>query len=65
MEESFKIKVKGVLQECRPYINNANYNAEARYDSLNADIYMDAAQYEIMEETKKLVKKIDDLLLFL
>ena len=50
-----------IIERSREYIKQANHLAESRHDSYDGD-YMDGGQYEIMQETEKLLKEIDTFL---
>lgn len=47
-----------IIERSREYVKQANHLAESRHDSYG-DYYMDGGQYEIMQETEKLLKEID------
>ena len=50
-----------IIERSREYIKHANHLAESRHDSYG-DYYMDGGQYEIMQETEKLLQEIDAFL---
>ena len=49
------------LQEARKWVQEAHDEAEGRHDTYGL-YYMDASQYEIMQETERLLTRIDMLL---
>ena len=52
-EEAVKLLIKS-----RKYLQIAHHDAEGKHDSYG-EYYMDSNQYEIMEETEKLIIEID------
>ena len=55
-------KIQKILLEAKECISTANQKAKARYDNINSDFYMDGAQYEIMQDTQKLLDEINSIL---
>lgn len=55
-------KLLKLLKSAKKYIEWANHTAEARHDNPESEYYDDGGQYEIMEETKKLLAEIDEAL---
>lgn len=55
-------KLKTVLVLAKKYIEKANYEAVVNLDDIMGELYMDGAQYEIMQETSSLIQNIDILL---
>jgi len=51
-----------LLARARPYIIEAHNSAEAKHDDSTDPEYMDYGQYEIMQETDRLLKEIDSIL---
>jgi hypothetical protein len=54
--------MKTLLIECLKHVVVVNHMAEAKHDDPNGEYYMDHGQYEIMQETQKLIDKINELL---
>jgi len=54
--------LEDVLVRCRVFVSEINQAAEAKHDDMLADTYMDHGQWEIMDNTERLIKDIDDLL---
>jgi hypothetical protein len=50
-----------LLAKSRQYIQKAHDDAEALHDN-HGDMYMDSGQYEIMQETERLLTDIDNLI---
>ena len=55
------IEMDRLLRKSLPYIKRCHDDAENKHDSYGED-YMDSVQYEIMENTSKLINSIDDIL---
>lgn len=51
-------ELEAIIHKVKPYIVTANHKAEARHDS-TGEYYLDGVQYEIMQETEKLIAAID------
>ena len=52
-------EIKEILILCKEYIEIVHHDAECRYDDSDGDLYMDAAQYEIIQETDALMERIN------
>ena len=50
--------LEAALNECLPYIKQANVTAEAKHDNISGQYYMSGCEYEIMQETDLLMQKI-------
>jgi len=55
-----KRKLFNVLLQSKKYIEIAYNEAEAKHDDPEGQYYMDSVQYEIMQETKSLLKDIEE-----
>ena len=51
-------ELEAALNECLPYIKQANVTAEAKHDNISGQYYMSGCEYEIMQETDLLMQKI-------
>lgn len=47
-----------IIRKTRKYVQNAHNKAESLHENYG-EYYMDNGQYEIMEETEKLLNQID------
>ncbi len=52
--------LKAILKEARKYVEKANHDAECKHDDMDGEYYLDSVQYEIMQETDELLKRIDE-----
>jgi len=50
-----------LLKKAKSYIKKANFEAETKHDSYG-EYYMDGVQYDIMQETEKLLAEINSIL---
>ena len=55
-------EIESILMRCLPYIALLNAEAEAKHDDMLSEYYMDSVQYEIMQNTEKLISDISDIL---
>lgn len=49
-----------IIKKSRQYVESAGNKAEARHDNYG-EYYMDHEMWEIMQETEKLLKEIDEI----
>lgn len=55
-------EIKKILLGCKKYLQQTNEEARLKYYKLMGKFYMDDKQWEIMQETRDLLVKIDSLL---
>ena len=56
-------KAVSLLNECKEYLQIAHHDAEVKHDSYSSGYYMEIGQFEIMEETERLMSEIDAVVL--
>jgi hypothetical protein len=49
-----------LLAAARVYVKQAHEQAESLHDDPEGEYYMDSVQYEVMQETEELMKRIDN-----
>jgi len=61
MEHEDYIKAVNAFKMTRKHVKQAHDDAEIKHDNYG-EFYMDGAQYEIMQQTEKLLSEIDSIL---
>lgn len=58
--ETFE-RVMNLNDRALPYIRRAHDDAEARHDELGGELYMDAGQWDIIQDTAEWMKTREDI----